>query len=131
MYLGEDALINIGDDAPCGNGHAHPVDAESPVVAVAVQPRLYADALVRALQKTGCRIVRLDEDVPDASAESCEIVILSGDETPAPSPARVVIRLPENGIAADAAVITEAGEAFVSIDNLETIIELVEVHCQG
>jgi hypothetical protein len=108
------------------------VNPQSPRVAVSVTPRLYADALVRALQGTGCRIVRLDdEDAPDVDAATCEIVIVSGAEPVAVEPGRVIIRLPASGVAAEASVTTGTGERTVDVGDIQDIIELVAVHCQS
>jgi hypothetical protein len=94
-------------------------------VAVGVSPRLYADALARALEGTGCRVVRVDEDPAAEDLEDCVVVIVSGPAGPEPAVGRVVIHLPESGEVGPGSVHTTAGEEQFGFSAIDEVIDLV------
>jgi hypothetical protein len=101
-------------------------------VAVAVAPRLLADALATVLRAEGFAVTVVAPDVLDVKGLELafDVVIVSGFLAADPS-VEVLIRLPDPVAADEGAVITRDGARAITALNLDQLVSLVQRYGAG
>jgi hypothetical protein len=109
--------------------HTGVVISTPPRIAVAVEPAMLADSLIRVLETIGVDVVIDLREVDSVTAAHFDAAITTGD-LPANIETDLVIRLPETGSGTTAGWVQRGvGRFAVDIPDLEAALELLNAFC--